>query len=326
MTKNLLVTGGLGFIGSHFIKRWLTAHPEGHVTNLDLLTYAGNPENLKTLETNPRYQFVHGDIGDTKLVHTLMAKADGVINFAAETHVDRSIEDAHNFLTTNILGLKVLLDGAMKFDIKRFVHISTDEVYGSVRQGYVDENAPLAPNSPYSAAKAGADLLARSYWKTYHFPVIIVRSSNNYGPNQFPEKVIPLFITNLIEGKKVPLYGKGENCREWIFVEDNCDAIRLVFEKGEPGEIYNLGTGHELSNKELTRLILREMKAGEDRIELVKDRLGHDFRYAIKLDKIRHLGFTPKWSFEEGLKATAEWYRQNPSWWKPLKKDKFTLK
>ncbi len=324
--KKVLITGGCGFIGSHFIRGFLNHSPDTSVINLDLLTYAGNPKNNQDYEKDPRYQFVKGDIRDSALVEKIMPEVQAVINFAAETHVDRSIDNAQDFLTTNILGLKVLLDSAMRNKIQRFLHISTDEVYGSLLEGSADENALITPNSPYSAAKASADLLARSYWKTYQFPVIIARSSNNYGPNQFPEKVIPLFVTNLIEGKKVPLYGKGENIREWIYVEDNCEALRIVFEKGKPGEIYNIGSGHELSNKALTHQILGAMGVGEDKIEFVQDRPGHDFRYSIKTDKIRSLGFHPKWTFEKGLQSTVEWYRANASWWMPLKRDKFTLK
>jgi dTDP-glucose 4,6-dehydratase len=324
--KAALITGGCGFIGSHFVRGFLKSHPDWKVINLDKLTYAGNRENLRDCESHPHYQFVQGDICDAPLVQRLMEQVEAVVHFAAETHVDRSIENADDFLMTNIFGTRVLLDAAKKCGIKRFVHISTDEVYGSIASGHVKEDAPLMPNSPYSAAKAGSDLMARAYWVTYKVPVMVTRSSNNYGPNQFPEKVIPLFITNLIEGKKVPLYGKGENRRDWIFVEDNCRAVELVFDKGAPGEIYNIGVGHELSNLELTHTILKEMGAGHDRINPVADRLGHDLRYGIDVQKITALGFKPQRTFLEGLKETILWYRQHPEWWQPLKQDRFTIK
>ncbi len=324
--KRLLVTGGSGFIGSHFIRGFLKSHADWSVLNLDLLTYAGNPANTEDFKKNPRYEFIQGDIRDSKCIEPIIARVDAVVNFAAETHVDRSIDNSQDFLTTNILGLKVLLDHSMKKGIKQFLQISTDEVYGSLAEGSANETTPLAPNSPYSAAKASGDLLARSYWKTYQFPVMIARSSNNYGPFQYPEKVIPLFITNLLEGKKVPLYGTGENCREWIYVEDNCKALELIFDSGKPGEIYNVGTGYELANRELTLRILKSLGAGEDKIQPVQDRLGHDFRYSISTKKIQSLGFKPSWTFDQGLKQTVAWYQNHPEWWNPLKKDKFTLK
>lgn len=326
--KAVLVTGGCGFIGSHFVRRFLKSHPEWKIINLDKLTYCGNHENLRDCESHARYQFVQGDICDAATVQDLMKQVEAVIHFAAETHVDRSIESADDFLMTNVFGTRVLLEAAKKCGIKRFLQISTDEVYGSVASGFVKEDAPLLPNSPYAASKAAADLMARAYGITYKLPVLMTRSSNNYGPNQFPEKVIPLFITNLIEGKKVPLYGKGENRRDWIFVEDNCRGVELVFDKGEPGEIYNIGGGgdHELSNLELTHAILKEMGAGEDRVNPVTDRLGHDFRYGIDIQKISRLGFKPQRSFQEGLRETILWYRQHPEWWQPLKQDRFTIK
>ena len=325
--KTLLVTGGCGFIGSNFIRFFLSQHSDYRVINLDKLTYAGNIENTRDFQENTRYEFIHGDIADETLLRKIFArKLDGVIHFAAETHVDRSIDDANDFLVTNVLGTMALLEATRLSKVPRFLHISTDEVYGSLEKGEAKEHFPLEPNSPYSAAKAASDLLVRAYWKTYAYPAMIVRSSNNYGPYQFPEKVIPLFITNLIEGKKVPLYGNGKNRREWIFVEDNCRAIDLVFNQGKPGEIYNLGTGHELSNIDLTRTILKQMGFDESFIAYVEDRRGHDFRYAIDLTKIKSLGFAPKWSFEKGLSHTIQWYKENSTWWKPLKKDKFTLK
>jgi dTDP-glucose 4,6-dehydratase len=324
--KQLLVTGGCGFIGSHFIKQFLQSHPDWKVHNLDKLTYCGSRENTRSLEGQKNYQFIHGDVCDPGMVFPVMENSQLVVHFAAETHVDRSIDNADDFLRTNILGTRVLLEAARRCKVQRFVHISTDEVYGSIDKGAAAEDAPLLPNSPYSASKASADLLARSYWKTYQVPVVITRSSNNYGPNQFPEKVIPLFITNLLEGKKVPLYGDGRNQRDWIYVEDNCRAIQLVAEKGEPGEIYNIGAGKELTNLVLTQTILKEMGAGQDSVHHVEDRLGHDLRYAVDTSKIKNLGFSMKWNFDEGLRETIAWYRKHEDWWKPLKKDKFTLK
>lgn len=324
--KSVLITGGCGFIGSHFVRRFLKSHPDTKVINFDKLTYAGNPENLRDCEKNPRYQFVQGDICDVKAVEKTMSQVEAVVHFAAETHVDRSIESADDFLMTNIFGTRTLLEAAKKTGIKRFLHVSTDEVYGSIETGHVKEDAPLVPNSPYSASKAGSDLMARAYWVTHKLPVMITRSSNNYGPNQYPEKVIPLFITNLIEGKKVPLYGKGAQRRDWIYVEDNCAGVETVFDKGEPGEIYNIGSGNEMSNLELTHTLLKAMGAGQDRINPVEDRKGHDFRYGIDMEKISKLGFKPQRSFEDGLRETIEWYRQHPEWWQPLKQDRFTVK
>lgn len=324
--KTLLVTGGCGFIGSNFIRIFLKSISDWNVINLDSLTYAGNPANNADYAQNPRYSFIHGDIVNRSVVFDTVKKVQAIINFAAETHVDRSIADSQSFLTTNVLGLKNLLDAAMECKVGRFIHISTDEVYGSIAKGSVTESANLEPNSPYSAAKAASDLLARSYTKTYHYPIMIIRSSNNYGPYQFPEKVIPLFITNLIEGKKVPLYGKGDNCREWIHVEDNCRGILLVFQKGKEGEIYNLGSSHELTNLELTKTILKEMNVDESFISYVQDRPGHDFRYCIDTSKIQALGFRPQWNFQDGLRQTIQWYREHTAWWSPLKKDSFTLK
>lgn len=324
--KTLLVTGGCGFIGSHFVRRFLKTHPDWDLINFDKLTYCGNPANVKECEANSRYQFIKGDICDDKAVDAAMQKAQAVVHFAAETHVDRSIHSADDFLKTNIFGTRVLLEAALKHKIQRFLHISTDEVYGSLDTEHADETYPLMPNSPYSAAKASSDLLVRAYGKTYGLPVLITRSSNNYGPNQFPEKVIPLFITNLMEGKKVPLYGKGLNRRDWIFVEDNCAAVELVFDKGIPGEIYNIGAGHELTNLELTHSLLKEMGEGQDKINPVSDRPGHDFRYGLSIEKIKKMGFKPSCTFADGLKKTVDWYRQNTGWWQPLKKDQFTLK
>lgn len=324
--KKLLITGGCGFIGSNFVRRFLKGNPDWSVRNLDKLTYAGNLENTKEHEGSERYEFLQGDICDPKVVVEAVSGVDAIIHFAAETHVDRSIDDPDAFLLTNVLGTKNLLDAALKAKIERFVHISTDEVYGSLREGSAAEDWPMAPNSPYSASKASGDLFVRSYWKTYNYPAIIVRSTNNYGPFQYPEKVIPLFVTNLFEGKKVPLYGSGENMRDWIFVEDNCKALELVFHKGTPGEAYNVGGGNEISNLELTHQILQKLGKGKDMIQPVEDRLGHDFRYSVKIDKVKALGYMPDYSFEKGLETTVEWYRNNEGWWKPLKGDKFTVK
>lgn len=324
--KTVLVTGGAGFIGSNFIRRFLGTHPDWCVVNFDKLTYAGNPANLRDLKKNPAYRFIRGDINDAPAVQKACEGAEGVIHFAAETHVDRSIEDDRSFLTTNILGTRNLLEAARRFKIQRFLHISTDEVYGSIEKGAATEDSALLPNSPYSASKASADLIVRSYQKTFGFKAMIARSSNNFGPYQFPEKVIPLFITRLLDKKKVPLYSKGENSRDWIFVEDNCEALELIFDRGEAGEIYNVGGGHEMTNRELTQKILDQFDCGEEWIEFVPDRPGHDLRYAIDGAKLRRLGFRPRHSFAQALEKTVAWYRGHPEWWQPLRKDKFTLK
>jgi dTDP-glucose 4,6-dehydratase len=324
--KHVLVTGGAGFIGSSFIRYFLEAHPEDRVTNLDVLTYAGNLKNLASVERDPRYRFVRGDISDGDLVAKLMKEADCAVNFAAETHVDRSIKDPGAFIRTNYTGVYLLLERARETRLNRFLQISTDEVYGSTHSGSFNEDSPLRPNSPYSAAKAAADLLIRAYHVTYKMPLLVVRSCNNYGPYQFPEKVIPLFITNLMAGEKVPLYAQGENIRDWIYVEDNCRAIDLVLEKGAAGEVYNIPADCEFSNLELTRAILKAFSKGDEYIRHVADRPGHDFRYSIDGAKIRELGFSPKYGFEEGLARTIEWYRTHEDWWRPLKKDEFTKK
>jgi len=324
--SKILITGGCGFIGSTFIRYFLQTHSGDSVVNLDKLTYAGNPSNLKELENHPRYSFVRGDITDEAVVRGCMSGVEGVINFAAETHVDRSIQDPYAFVRTNYLGVSVLLKVARECKIPRFLQISTDEVYGSIEKGSFTENSPLSPNSPYSASKAAADLLVRSYWVTYRFPVLIVRSSNNFGPHQYPEKVMPLFITNLIEGKKVPLYAKGENVRDWLYVEDNCRGIDLVFQKGKAGEIYNIGGGSEMNNLSLARKILGAFSRTEDFIQSVPDRPGHDFRYSVETAKLRELGFSPRYGFDQALSMTIDWYRQHEAWWRPLKQDEFTRK
>ncbi len=324
--SKLVVTGGAGFIGSHFIRRFLKTHSDWEVVNFDKLTYAGNPANLRDIEKDSRYRFVKGDICDFGALSAVAEGAKALIHFAAETHVDRSIDDDLAFLRTNITGTRTVLEVVRRLQIPRYVHVSTDEVYGSIEKGAADESYPLKPNSPYAASKASGDLFVRAYQKTFRTPAILVRSSNNFGPFQFPEKVIPLFITNLLEKKKLPLYGKGENRRDWIYVEDNCEAIELVFEKGRDGEIYNIGGGSELSNRELTQKILNLFKLGEEWIELVADRPGHDFRYGLDSSKVKNLGFRSRHSFDEALVKTIDWYRKNADWWQPLRKDKFTLK
>ena len=316
--KKLLVTGGAGFIGSNFIHFILNKYPDYHIINLDKLTYCGNPDNLKDIEKDKRYKFVKGDITDPKIVDKVIKDCTAVVHFAAETHVDRSISDASSFIRTNISGTYVLLEAARENNINPFIYISTDEVYGSTLKGAFREEDPLKPNSPYSASKAGADLLARSYFVTYKLPVIITRSSNNFGPYQYPEKVIPLFITNLLEGKKVPLYADGMNMRDWLFVRDNCEAIDIVMHKGRAGEIYNIGAGNEITNLELTKTILALLGKDESSVEFVKDRPGHDKRYALDITKIRSLGWQPSHDFSESIKLTVEWYKNNKPWWNKL--------
>lgn len=324
--KRLLVTGGCGFIGSNFIRLFLKDRQQWGVINLDKLSYSGNLENTRDFAESSRYEFVRGDICDKKLVAKLMTRSSAVVHFAAETHVDRSIEGADEFLRTNVLGTASLLEASLECRIERFVHMSTDEVYGSIEKGKASEDSVLEPNSPYSASKAAADLLVRSFRMTHKHPAMIIRCTNNFGPYQFPEKVIPLFVTNLLENKTVPLYGAGKNRRDWIFVEDACRAVLLVFEKGEKGGIYNVGSDHELSNLELTRAILKQLGKNESMIRRVPDRPGHDFRYALNYSKIKKLGFKPLWSFTKGLEATVSWYRSNEALWRPLKRDKYTVK
>ncbi|NPV60080.1 MAG: dTDP-glucose 4,6-dehydratase [Actinobacteria bacterium] len=319
----LLVTGGCGFIGSNFIRLVLREHPEDEVINLDKLTYAGNPMNLSDIEGDPRYFFLKGDICEPSDVEEAFSRGpDAVVNFAAETHVDRSIISPEDFVRTDVLGTFRLLEKARERGT-RILHVSTDEVYGSIEEGSFDEDSPLRPNSPYAASKAGADLLVRSYVRTYGIDAVIVRSSNNYGPYQYPEKVIPLFVTNILEGRKVPLYGEGRNVRDWLFVEDNCRAIDLVLRKGEAGGIYNIGAGQEKTNLELTRAILEIMGAGEDRIEHVADRPGHDLRYSVDSSRVRALGWAPRRDFMEGLRETVRWYQEHREWWEPIKSGEF---
>jgi dTDP-glucose 4,6-dehydratase len=316
---NLLVTGAAGFIGSTYVRTLLAsdAADAPRITVLDKLTYAGTLDNLEI--GHPRLEFVQGDICDAELVDKLMAEADQVVHFAAESHVDRSINGAADFVRTNVVGTQVLLDAALRYRTP-FVHISTDEVYGSIETGSWPETHPLAPNSPYSASKASSDLLAVAYHRTHGLDVRVTRCSNNYGPHQFPEKVIPLFVSNLLDGKKVPLYGEGLNVRDWLHVEDHCQGIELVRTKGRAGEVYNIGGGTELSNKELTGLLLEACGADWDRVERVEDRKGHDLRYSVDWSKIHdELGYQPQHDFASGLADTVAWYRDNRAWWEPLK-------
>ena len=317
-----LVTGAAGFIGSHFVRELLGGaygvEPTG-VTVYDKLTYAGNLENLASVSADPRFTFVQGDICDGDLLDDVLPGHDVVVNFAAETHVDRSIHGPQDFVVTNVVGTQTLLDACLRQGIERTVHIGTDEVYGSIDEGSWDESEPLRPNSPYSAAKAAAELLVRAYHVTYGLNVSSTRCSNNYGAYQFPEKVIPLFVTNLIDGQKVPLYGDGLNVRDWLHVDDHCRGIALVVAKGLPGESYNIGGGLELNNRELTERVLAAMGATWDSVQPVEDRKGHDRRYSVNDGKLRALGYAPQHRFEEGLAETVQWYRDNEAWWRPLK-------
>ncbi|MBI2144035.1 dTDP-glucose 4,6-dehydratase [Candidatus Woesearchaeota archaeon] len=314
------VTGGMGFIGSNFIRHLLSSRSGVEVVNFDKLTYAGNVNNLKDIANSPGYRFVKGDICDAAAVETAMKGCDVVVNFAAESHVDRSISDAQPFIRTNYVGSYVLLEVAKKLGIRRFIQVSTDEVYGSRQKGFFSENDKLSPSSAYSASKAAADLLALSYFTTHKQPVVVVRSSNNFGPFQYPEKLIPLFIANAMENKPLPVYGDGLYRRDWLFVEDNCEAIALVMEKGEPGEIYNIGGGNEHANIDVTAAILKALGRPKSLISYVEDRKGHDRRYAIDSAKIKKLGWKPRHRFEDALQATVQWYADNEWWWRPLRK------
>lgn len=316
----LLVTGGCGFIGSNFIRYMLGKHPGCKIVNLDKLTYAGNPDNLKDLESNPDYHFVRGDICDPVIVDRVMKNVDEVVHFAAESHVDRSIEDGSVFVKTNVLGTHTLLDAALRHGIRRFVHISTDEVYGSTVDGSFKETDILTPSSPYSASKAGSDLIARSYFITHKLPLIVTRCTNNFGPYQYPEKLIPLFVTNILEGKRVPVYGSGKNVRDWIFVLDHCKGIDFILSHGEDGEVYNIGGGNEKTNIEITRRILDLLGADESMIEYVRDRPGHDLRYSLDCSKLRAMGWKPEHTFDEALERTVRWYVDNRWWWEKLKR------
>ncbi|MET7339323.1 dTDP-glucose 4,6-dehydratase [Nonomuraea sp. NPDC005650] len=320
----ILVTGGAGFIGSNFVNRVFHGHypalAEAEVVVLDKLTYAGNLENLAEVLDDPRLRFVHGDIAGVPIVRDAMDQVELVVHFAAESHVDRSIEGSAEFVRTNVLGTQVLLQCALEAGVGRFVHVSTDEVYGSVPEGSFSEDDPLRPNSPYSASKASSDLLALAYHRTHGLDLCVTRCSNNYGPYQFPEKVIPLFVTNLADGLQVPLYGDGANVRDWLHVDDHCDGIALVAQKGRAGEVYNIGGGTELSNLTLTRRVLDIMGMDWSMVRPVADRKGHDFRYSVDISKIqKELGYAPRVPFIEGLAETVRWYEEHRDWWKPLK-------
>jgi dTDP-glucose 4,6-dehydratase len=319
----LLVTGGAGFIGSNFIRWVLDAHPDDTVINLDKLTYAGNPNNLADVERDPRYSFVQGDICDGALVRDVVQGVDAVVNFAAASHVDRSLIEPDEFIRTDVFGVFTLLEAVRDRRIGRLLHISTDEVYGSIAHGAAAEDDPVRPSNPYSASKAGGDLLARAYWQTHRVPVVITRSSNNFGPYQYPEKVIPLFITNAIDEEPLPLYGDGRNVRDWLYVLDNCAALDLVLRRGRDGEIYNVGGGHEVENVALTREILRLTGRPEHLIRAVTDRPGHDRRYAVDCTKVSQLGWAPRHPFAAALDATVAWYREHEAWWRPLKSEEF---
>jgi dTDP-glucose 4,6-dehydratase len=321
----ILVTGGAGFIGSHYVRTLLEGGYPGfedaRVTVLDKLTYAGNLANLAPVAASPRFAFTHGDICDPALLASVVPGHDVVVNFAAETHVDRSIAGAADFVTANVAGVQVLLQACLDAQVRRVVQVSTDEVYGTVAAGSWDEDSPLAPNSPYAAAKAGGDLIARAYARTYGLDVSITRCCNNYGPYQFPEKLIPLFVTNLLDGKKVPLYGDGGNVRGWIHVDDHCRGIQLVAERGQPGRVYHINGDVELANTELTQALLDHCGAGWDMVDHVEDRKGHDRRYSLEDSLLRGMGYTPRIAFSEGLKETVRWYQENRGWWEPLKQD-----
>ena len=321
----LLVTGGAGFIGSNFVHHALKEHPDWEITNLDKLTYAGNLENLKDAQDRPGYHFVKGDIADRKVVDGLLSQGfDVIVNFAAESHVDRSILDASPFIETNVKGTQILLEGAKKHGIQRFVQVSTDEVYGSIDNGYSTEQSPLSPSSPYSASKTAADLLCLAYFKTHSLPVVVTRCTNNFGPYQFPEKLIPLAVTNVLEDKPIPVYGDGLNIRDWIFVDDHCRALDVVIHGGKPGEIYNIGGGNEKTNLELIHKLLELLDKPRSLIQFVSDRPAHDRRYALDCGKItKQLGWKPAYSFEKGLSATVDWYLKNESWWRAIKSGEY---
>ncbi|MBI3495576.1 dTDP-glucose 4,6-dehydratase [Candidatus Berkelbacteria bacterium] len=321
----IFVTGGLGFMGSDFIRYVMGLPGNHHVLNYDKMTYAANPENVADVATYRRYRLVKGDIADRKTVDRVVKsfKPDLIVNYAAETHVDRSILDPRPFMETDIVGTQVLLDAVMRYKIPRFVQISTDEVYGSIAKGKFTETSPLQPNSPYAASKAGGDLMVRAYHRTFGAPVFVTHSCNNFGPYHYPEKVIPLFITNLLEGKQVPLYGDGRNVREWIYVRDHSRAVWLVAGKGTIGEVYNIGTGYELTNRVLTEKILKLLELPQSRVKKVKDRPGHDLRYALDTKKITVLGYQPSYSFDEGLRETVQWFQDHQAWWRRIKSGEY---
>jgi dTDP-glucose 4,6-dehydratase len=321
--KRFLVTGGAGFIGSNYIRYLLKTYDDVEVINLDKLTYAGNLDNLKDVEDHPRYSFVRGDICDDVLVNKIMPEIHVVVNFAAESHVDRSIGAPDDFIRTDVFGAFVLLEAARRNQVERFIQISTDEVYGSIEEGSFKETDPLMPSSPYSASKAGADRLAYSYYVTYDLPVVITRCSNNFGPYQYPEKLIPLFITNALENKELPIYGDGLNVRDWIYVEDHCEAIDFIYRHGQVGEVYNIGAGNEKTNLEITEYILKKLEKPRSLMVFVKDRLGHDRRYSLDCSKLRELGWSPKTDLEEALDQTIRWYVENRWWWQKLKSGEY---
>ena len=322
---NILVTGGAGFIGSNFVRYMVEKYSEYHIINLDALTYCGNLENLKDIEDKDNYTFVKGDIRDKAIVDELVEKSDYVINFAAESHVDRSIADPEIFIKSNVLGTQVLLNAAKEHGVEKYIQISTDEVYGTLgKTGYFTEDTPLQPNSPYSASKAGGDLIARAYYETFGLPVNITRCSNNYGPYQFPEKLIPLMISNALEDKKLPVYGDGKNVRDWLHVHDHCSAIDLVLHDAKPGDVYNIGGNNEKQNIEIVKLILSELDRDESLIEFVTDRLGHDRRYAIDSTKIQEeLSWSPEYTFEVGIRKTIQWYLDNQDWMSQVKSGQY---
>ncbi len=321
--QKFLITGGAGFIGSNYIRHLLRKNGDISIINFDKLTYAGNLDNLRDVENNPRYRFVQGDICDAMLVDQFMAETDVVVNFAAESHVDRSIGAPDDFIRTDVFGAFVLLEAARWHRVKKFIQISTDEVYGSIEQGSFKETDALMPSSPYSASKAGADRLAYSYFVTYGLPVIITRGSNNFGPYQYPEKLIPLFVTNAIEDKPLPIYGDGKNVRDWIYVEDHCDAIDFILANGKDGEVYNIGGDNERNNLEITEMILAGLKKPKRLMAFVKDRLGHDRRYSLDTNKLAALGWKPKHDFKTALEFTIDWYAQNRWWWEKLKSGEY---
>ncbi len=319
--RTVLVTGGAGFMGSHFIRRLLELYPRYYVVNLDKLTYAGNPENLRDIEArySSRYRFIRGDIADPKIVRSAVKGVDAVVNFAAESHVDRSLVDISPFVHAQIMGTHTLLTAAHAEGVKRYVQISTDEVYGSREKGSFREDHPVNPSNPYSVSKAAADALALAHGRTWGIPVLVTRATNNYGPNQYPEKAIPLFITNLLEEKKIPLYGRGEHVREWLYVVDHAAAVDTVLHKGKPGEIYNIGSAERMANRELAGGILKLLGKDDSWIDYVADRPGHDMRYALSTAKIRALGWNPRYRMKEALAETVQWYRNNPQWWGRIK-------
>jgi dTDP-glucose 4,6-dehydratase len=323
--KTYLVTGGSGFIGSNFVRQMLQNDTNCHIVNLDKLTYAGNPANLVDIEMDERYSFVHGDICDTDVVRQIFHqhKPQIIINFAAETHVDRSIGSPDDFIKTDVFGVFTLLEASKEFGVDLFLQISTDEVYGSIAEGSFCEGDPLLPSSPYSASKAGGDRLAYSYYVTYNLPVIITRASNNYGPFQYPEKLISLFVTNALEDRDLPVYGDGKNVRDWLYVSDHCSAVHFIIENGKLGEVYNVGGGNELQNIHITHQILEQLGKSTDLIKFVEDRKGHDLRYSLDCSKLNQLGWMPEHSFDEALAETIQWYQSNEAWWAPIKSGEF---